>query len=273
MPRLIDFAQSKQYRLSIRLCADGFSFCISHLTIGEADVYYRRFKVNPLHSMAANVKEFLQQTSELHHVFGRVEVLVKTDRYTTLPLEWYEDDRVEALFYANLPRENNENVLTNILHRTNIVVLFSLDKLAHLYLSEQFPGATFYASVCPQIEYLCPLHRGETTQSLYVHVERNEIEVYCIRAGKVQLLNTYKAQTREDRIYYITHLWQSRKMKQDADKLHLAGNAPLCDELEEYFRPALPNVLRATVPDELQLQDTAVIEALPFDLQTLLACE
>ena len=134
MVQMIDFNQSTQYILSIRLSTDGFSFSIYHPQQPEA-VYFSSSPVNTQRSMAANVKAYLTETEELKHRFKQVNILIHTSRYTTLPLELYEDEQTDLLFYQNLPPQNNEVVLCNILGKSNLVILFGLDKLTHLFLT------------------------------------------------------------------------------------------------------------------------------------------
>ncbi len=270
MSPLLDFTQSGQYILSIRLSADGFSFSVFNPNLGD-EPYYRVFKVNTLHSLAANVKQFLQETPELHHPYKRVEILYKTSRYTAVPLQWYEDDMAETLFYQNLPKQNNENVLRNILHGTNIVILFSMDKLSHLYLSEHFPQARFLVSVSPQVE--CLLTRARTeNKRLYVNLSTTEMEVCCLQAGKLLLLNTYRAMAHEDRLYYLLQIWRDLGLSQTSDELCLVGNEKIVEELRNYFSHYIRKVGKFHLHEALQLSKP-YDKQLPFEMQTLLSCE
>lgn len=122
MAQPIDFNKSEQYILSIRLSTDGFSFSIYHPQQSE-EVYFSSSPVNTQRSMAANVKAYLTETEELKHRFKQVNILIHTSRYTTLPLELYEDEQTDLLFYQNLPPQNNEVVLCNILGKSNLVIL------------------------------------------------------------------------------------------------------------------------------------------------------
>lgn len=221
--------------------------------------------------MAANLKRFLQETTELQHPYKRVEIFFKTKRYTTLPLQYYEDDSAETLFYQNLPKENNEHVICNILQGTNIVVLFSIDKLSYLYLSEYFPNARFMASVSPQVE--CLMTKVRTLHKrLYVNIEATNMEVYCLQEGRLLLLNTYDTQHHTDRVYYILQLWQSLQLSQTADELCLVGEPAIVEELSTYFSDYIKHVNKFQLHEALGKEKAYEVN-LPFDLQTLLACE
>ncbi len=149
----IDFTKSSQYTLSIRLSTDGFSFSVYN-PLEECDFYFQTFAVNTQQSMAANVKAFLAQTTELKYTYRQINILIHTARYTSVPLELFEDEQMETIFYQNFRKQNNEIILCNVLGKSNLVILFTIDKLTHLFLSEQFPNARFFSTISPQIEYL-----------------------------------------------------------------------------------------------------------------------
>lgn len=271
MPQLIDFSKSEQYTLSIRLSTDGFSFSVYNPT-SESDYYYIEYPVNAMRSMAANVKTFLSNTRELEHTYRQVDILIHSVSYTTVPLEWFEDDALETLYYQNLPRRNNEIVLCNILSRSNSVVIFALDKLTHVYLSEKFPKARFFASVSPQIEHLSAASRLGNNSKLYVNVHPHSLDVFAFDKGKLLMLNTYQIQTGEDRLYYLTNVWKHLGLNQESDELHLAG-AVVKKELAEDMKKYVRKIYFVQPPSELNRSSLSATAQIPFDMQSLLSCE
>ena len=66
-------------------------------------------------------------------------------RFTFIPLEFFEDEQTEIIFYHNHPKRENETVQYNILHKSSTVVLFGMDKSACSFLREQYPDVKFYS--------------------------------------------------------------------------------------------------------------------------------
>jgi len=137
-----DFSKSEQYTLSIRLSTDGFSFSIFN-PLGEGRFSFHEHGVDDSLSLTANLK----------NPFRRINVLMAGKRFTFIPLEFFEDEQAETVFYHNHSRQDNELVQYNILHKNNIVVLFGMDKSACSLLREQYPDVRFYAQASPLIEY------------------------------------------------------------------------------------------------------------------------
>lgn len=271
MTERIDLSKSDQYTLSIRLSADGFSFSIYN-PLGGSDFYFQPYPIHTQHSLAANVKSFLAETEELSLPYRQTNLLIHSSRYTPVPLELYEDEQMDTLFYQNLPRQNNEVILCNILGRSNSVVLFSLDKLTHVFLSEKFPEARFFAAISPQIEYLAARSKQGNNRKLFANLHPASIDVLAFDKGKQLLLNTYSIRETADQCYYILNVWKELGYDQERDELHLAGNQPK-KELQQMLQPYLRHVYIINPQAELNDSEASRIEEIPFDMQSLISCE
>ena len=99
----IDFSQSEQYTLSIRLSTDGFSFSIYN-PLNGSDFFFHPYPVNTQRSMAANAKAFLAETEELKRPFKQVNILIHSERYTVLPFELFRKSCSTFLFLCFVQR-------------------------------------------------------------------------------------------------------------------------------------------------------------------------
>ena len=129
-----DFNKSEQYTLSIRLSTDGFSFSVFN-PLGDGEFSYYDREVDESLSLTANLKQTFRELEWLKRPFRRVNVLMADKRFTFIPLEFFEDEQTEIIFYHNHPKRENETVQYNILHKNNTVVLFGMDKSACSFLT------------------------------------------------------------------------------------------------------------------------------------------
>ena len=118
-----DFNKSEQYTLSIRLSTDGFSFSVFN-PLGDGEFSYYDRAVDESFSLTANLKQTFRELAWLERPFRRVNVLMADKRFTFIPLEFFEDEQTEIIFYHNHPKRENETVQYNILHKNSTVVLF-----------------------------------------------------------------------------------------------------------------------------------------------------
>jgi hypothetical protein len=257
----IDFTKSEQYTLSIRLSADGFSFSVYHPQ-HEGEFFYASFPVDVSYSMTANLKKMIQATEELKHCYAQTNILIGTTRFTPIPFDLFEDEHTEDFFYHNFPQKDNEAVLCNILGKSNIALLFGIDKHTHQLLGEQFPKARIFANVSPLIEHFTQKSQEGNQRKLYAHFQPNQMNVFAFEKGKLLFMNTYHCKQAADQAYYLLNVWQQLGFSQENDQLFLVEKTENKEELLTELSKFLRNV--SVFPTK---------ENLPFDLQTLMTCE
>ena len=141
---MIDFTKSKQYTLSIRLSTDGFSFSIYN-PIHDDSLSIIEKEIDTSLSLTANLKAVFHESDFLNPPYKRVNIMMASKRFTIVPLDLFEEEQAELLFYHNHQKRENETVLYNILRKNNVAVIFCIDKSAQIFLNEQYPAARFYS--------------------------------------------------------------------------------------------------------------------------------
>ena len=257
----IDFIKSEQYTLSIRLSADGFSFSI-HPPQKEAEVFFSSYPVNVSYSMTANLKKMIQTAKELKYTYGQINILIDTQRFTPIPFDLFEDEQTEQLFYQNFQRMDNETVLCNILGKSNIALIFGMDKHTHQLIHESFPHARIFACTSPLTEYFTYQSKGSNNRRLYVLFHPNRMEVFALDKGKLLLINSFNSKQNSDHIYYLLYVWQQLGYSQEKDQLFLIGDI----EYKDTLMSELKRFLR-------QVEFLPTLSTLPFDIQSLITCE
>ncbi|MDE5678130.1 DUF3822 family protein [Phocaeicola sp.] len=272
MTEPIDFTKSEQYTLSIRLSADGFSFSIYN-PLTDNEFCFVPYPVNVSYSMTANLKEMLSQTEALKHPYKRINILYDSVRFTPVPTELFEDEQMDTIFYHNYPKWKNEIVLCNMLEKSNVVILFAMDKHTHQLLNEQFPTARFFSTASPLTEYFAQKSRLGNSRKLYTHIREQLMEVYAYDKGRLLLINSFVCKQNTDRIYYLLYIWQQLSYNQERDELHLTGKWNGKEELLKELRSYLRQVFVIHPKAEFNRSEISKIEEIPFDMQTLLLCE
>lgn len=256
---MIDLTKSKQYTLSIRLSTDGFSFSFYNPT-QENSLSLVEKEIDPSLSLTANLKNVFHESDFVDASFKKVNVLMTGKRFTILPLELFEDEQAELIFYHNHTKRENETVLYNILKRNSIVVIFGMDKSAYAFLNEQFEAIHFYSQATPLIEYFSVKSKLGNSKKMYATVRRDAIDIYCFERGHLLLANSFECTHTADRIYYLLYAWKQMEFDQERDELHLTGTLPdkenLLKELKKFI-----------------LQVFIMNPTTNIDIQAILSCE
>ena len=234
-----DFTKSEQNSLSIRLGTDGFSFSILNpLREGEPVIYEQA--IAETLSLTANLKELLKKREELNHPFRQVKVITANKRYTFVPLALFDDEQAESIFYYNHPRQENETVQYNILPKSDIVVIFAMDKSVCQCLQEQYADVQFFSHITPLVEYFSGRSRLGNSRKVYANIRQKALDVLVCERGRLLLANTFAATSTADRIYYLLYVWQQLNFDQERDELHLCGELPdkadLLNRLRQFVR-------------------------------------
>lgn len=255
----IDFTKSEQYTLSIRLSTDGIEFSIYN-PLYDNSLSVIEKEVDPSLSLTANIKKTFRECDFLEHRYKKVNILMANKRFTTVPLECFEDEQAPLLFYHNHLDKDYEVVLYNVQKQSNTVVIYAMDKSVHAFLSEQFPTVSFYAQSSVLIDYFCTKSKLGNSKKMFVLVQRKSINLYAFEKGHLLLANTFDCQQPEDKLYYILYVWKQLGFNQERDELHLSGmindEKKLSTELRRYI-------------EQLYITNSTT----HVDLQALLACE
>ena len=273
MAEHIDLNHSEQYTLSIRLSTDGFSFSIYNPFDEGSCFYHKAFSVNPQRSLSANIKTFLAEQTEFGHIYRQTNIVIDTERFTAVPLDLYEDEQTERIFYQNLPKQSNELILCNVLGKNNMAILFSIDKLSHQLLTDQFPQARFYASASPLAEYFYSKSKIGNNKKLFANLHDSHMEIIAFQRGKLLFLNTFSCPQPADKIYYLLKVWEQLAYSQEHDELQLAGSKTIYQPILETLKNYIRQVFIINPQAEYHLSRNTPIEEVPFDIQTLLTCE
>ena len=256
---MIDFTKSKQYTLSIRLSTDGFSFSIYN-PIHDDSFSVIEKEIDTSLSLTANLKAVFHESDFLGHSYKRVNIMLASKRFTIVPLDLFEEEQADLLFYHNHQKRENETVIYNILKNNNVVIVFGIDRSAYSFLTEQYPEARFYSQSTPLIEYFSVKSRLGNSKKMYVSVREEGIDIYCFERGHLLLANSFECSHTEDRIYYLLYAWKQLEFNQERDELHLTGTLP--------DKEILMNELRKFI-----LQVFIMNPATNIDMQALLTCE
>lgn len=258
--------------LSIRVCSNGLSFCT--YAPGREDPFeYKVWDVNHTISLAANLKDALMHEPMLKQEYQRVNVLIATPHFTTVPVAAFQKEDIASVYQFTFPKDRPQHVSYNVLRRSGIAIVFGLDRNIHQLLLDDFPRARFYASASTLIEFFSERSLFGPGRKMYVYLHEKEMTVYAFEQGRMLFVNTFSAVSVADMQYYALHVWQEMKFDQVDDALFIVGdNEPRTMELSEKIKYFLQRVAVIDRGEDFKDRITMGNHLIPYDLQTLLIC-
>ena len=270
---MIDFNRTKQYTLSIRLSTDGFCFSVHNPQV-DNQYAYQPYSIDPLKSLTANLKAALQDTEMLRHTYAKVNIIIAEAPYTIIPKEYYAESHQRELYLQNFPSStDNTIVLPNMVGEGQAVVLFGVERQLYQFITERYPKAQLYAPVSPLIDFGVEKSYASGRNYFMVHMHKRYAHVLCFTNAAPLFVNTFSGRDTADTLYFLLNCWQTLGLSQTEDTLHLAGTSrnakALTRELEKFIQHI--HIIRPA--EEFHSTELARIGEMPFDLQTLIACE
>lgn len=263
--------QNPNKSLSIRVCTDGLSFCV--YAPAEAEPYqYTTYKIKHTISLAANLKEALTSLPLLQEQYQRVNVLVTTPRFTTVPVVHFKSEEIEDIFRFNFPKERPQHVSYNVLRRSGIAIVFGLEKNVYQLIRDDFPRARFYASASTLIEFFAEKSMFGNNKKMFIYLHESEMTLYCFDQGRMLFVNTFPVNTVDDIQYYTLNVWQQFGYDQIDDSLLIVSDNNTSSNLANKISYFINKVETIDPAEDFRNTITRGNANIPYDLQTLLVC-
>ena len=270
---MIDFNKTRQYTLSIRLSTDGFCFAV-HNSLAAGEYAFQPYRIDPLKSVTGNLKAAIAETEMLRHTYGTVNIILADTPYTLVPKEYYAEQYERELYRYNTGSSAaTDTVMHNMVGDNQTVVLFSIDKQLHRYITTQYPKAQVYAAVSPLINFGVERSYAAGRKYCLLHVRKRSFDLMCWENAAPLFVNTFHYRDTADALYYLLNCWTTLALSQTDDTLHIAGEPRHTKALEKELKKFIQNIHTVRPAEEFHSTELARTDALPFDLQTLISCE
>ena len=266
MTENIDLTNSDQYILTIRVSTDGFSFSFYH-TVDKL-FYYQTYKVDPSITITANLRNIFKGNNFLDKKYKKIIVLLDNAPNTLIPFELFDEEQINSQYKYNFPELSKQIVLFNILKKTSVVVLFSIEKTTYQLLNENLGNIIYYSTTTPFIEYCTGKNQQEEGLKLFVNVQRKKTDIICLNRNRILFDNTFACSDTNDQMYYILCVWKLMNMNQGNDNLYLYGNNDLKNKLKKYIR----EVHNIDICSDFGENELTLAEDVPFAIKALYLC-
>ena len=270
---MIDFNKTRQYTLSIRLSTDGFCFAV-HNPQAANEYAYLPYRIDPLKPLTTNLKAAIEETDMLRRTYGAVNIILADASYTLVPKEYYAEQYEEEFYRQNIATLTPGSiVMHNLVGDDQMVVLFAIEKQLHKFLATQYPKAKIYASISPLIHFGIERSYASGKKYALLHLQKHCIDVMCYENASPLFVNSFRHRDVSDALYFLLNCWSTLGLSQTDDTLHIAGQSRQGKALTKELEKFIQHIHLIRPAEEFHSTELARTDELPFDLQTLIACE
>ena len=219
-------AHSEEYKLSIQLSPDGFSFSIFNslnskfLSIESVETDFSLSKS----SFIDDFTNFVKNHEWLSLKFSEVQILYEGAKATLVPTALFNNADKDTLAMFNFEVEKNEVVQTDFLKTTDAHLIYTLPLNLHSQLKNLFPDCSLVSHSSVLIEILMILNKNHPSgKGMFVNVRKNYIDILLTKGKQLLLFNSFKYTSKEDFIYYIIYVIEQLNLNPEEVDLKFSG--------------------------------------------------
>jgi hypothetical protein len=216
---------SKEYDLSIQTDLNGFSFLIYHPD--EKNYYcFKKYSFKPTCLTEQIIDNFSQVISSDRHLrlaFNRCLCSFLTPRFTLVPFELFENDKIKELFEFNNKLEELDELHLNYIEEIKAYIIFSAPNYLTNVFTQYFQNIQFSHHTLPLFNLL---FSGTTYDNEQILLNINSSFFDIIIKNKLNKLvsyNTFPFENENDIAYYLLHTCKQLNMEPDDVFIWISG--------------------------------------------------
>lgn len=265
-------AEPAMYRLSILISDRAIDVAITS-RVRDNDIISRHIDFNPaLGSSVRGLEEAVYDNPLLTADFGRVDVLIDTNRFFLLPADEVAD--AEGYMRRLYPEDTTETPLeaiVNVIEPNGAAFVMAADRDVARFVRRTWgnPAITHRLAALARYHSL----RSHLGNSGKMHVRLhpdNRTDIIALGHRGIMLANTYETRSAEDAVYYTLAAARHLGYDNDADRIFASGDRALRDAYITAMRRFVPFVMPEIQPASLPANGT---DKTPFELLILPLCE
>ena len=257
--------------LSIRISTDGFCFC-SYTPSQPGSLKYYFYKTEKGLTLTSNLLKSLELCPFVSQGENYdVKVIVETEEFTTLPVEYDNKQDYKAFHRLCFPKNDvRVEVVANRLNALGLTVLFPVEKSLYERL-QQLGNVSFYSTLSILLGLITSKFADEE-KFMIAYFQNNICFFISMQEGKLRLANAFRCEEGQDCIYYLLSIWKEQGLSQEDDTLFLCGDKGVEQNMMAIGR-FINRCRRLNASELFPLTLLNKLEGIPFDLQTLILCE
>lgn len=219
-------SRSEEYKLSILLSQNGFSFTLFHPEInffsGLASFDYKGSK--KINEYCTGLRKLSENNEYLTLKYSDISILYETSKTTLIPFPVFSETDKEQFSTFNFNRNPEDVVMFDKLTNLEAYNVFLIPEEIQKILTSLFPGCKIHSHTSALIEStLLYCKNLPVKKRAFVNVRKTSIDIIITEGNKLLYQNSFSYMSKEDFIYYILLVLEQLKINPEEIDLNLSG--------------------------------------------------
>jgi len=242
-----DATHGLQYRLSIMLCQDGFSFLVTHAVsckILKLSVYkfaFSDFQHSETGGWPANGDgyfELLKSIDCVQQLYQRIDIGVASYKITIAPRDFIQNDSVLNIMSVAHGVSAGEEILTESVYDLGPAIAIVIPKYIKENCEVLFPGSTFHSEPSLFVKGVIRKHAKLLARQIFINIYRGYFEIVVIQGSRILYLNAFRYSSPSDVLYYVIFALEQLGFAPSEENITLmgdiSGNETIYNQLKMY---------------------------------------
>lgn len=209
--------------LSIQFSLGGFSFCTvnsSNLVLDLHQYWFESICTNPI-DLLTKIEAIFKEEEVLHSTFESIRVIHQSNLNTLVPNTFFDEKELENYLTFNVKTFKSDFItfdsVESFLSKNVYIPFVNINNFLH----QNFGDFDYYHHHSILLEKVKRQHTKDI--NVCANLSKNLLDVVVISDNKLQLINCFEYNSREDFIYYILFVYEQLKLDTNSVQLTLSG--------------------------------------------------
>jgi len=224
-----------EYKLSIQVSLDGFSFCILD-DIRKKHLVFKHFPFLLSNDtfLSKKVKEIIENEEALNKRYKKILISYASPRFTIIPNSLTLPDNKEVFnFNHNFIEDESVKSISVGHFKTNII--FGIPNKTFDFLNTHFKKPEVFHQTKVLSRIISQKIKPEKVISL-VSVSKRFFTILITKREKLAFINSYRYTNNMDFIYYLLHIFKSEGISLQETPVYLTGEITEDSHLIEFMK-------------------------------------
>ena len=252
-----------QYRLSILLGQNGFSFLVTHVSSKKVLViesYRSNHSDNHQNERGwpSNGNDYFDQLSKndlLHLTYYKVDIAVASHKITLAPHNFIHGHELAVMSAAHSVHESEE-ILTELLFNPGPAIAIAIPKYIKEYCSALFPDAVMRVAPAVFVKGVFRKHSDLITRQIFLNVFNGYFEMCVIQGSRLLYLNAFRYSAPSDVLYFVIFVLEQLGFVPSEENITLMGEISDSETVFNQLKVYCASLHYAKHPEGLEYGET-----------------
>ncbi len=225
--------QGFNYRLSVLLCQDGFSFLVTHaasrkvLKLSSYKLDHAAVKPDSTSDWPKSGNEYFEEMKKVDCArmsWQGVDIAIASHKITLAPHSFMQDGNDLNIISAAYIVNQAEQILSEPISHLGPVTAILFPRYVPEFCGAIFPGSVLRNSAAVFVKGVLRMHSQLITRHVFINIHQGFFEIAVIQGLRLLFLNAFRYSSPSDVLYYVIFVLEQLGFVSSEEQVTLMGD-------------------------------------------------